>query len=322
MSMTRIVAGILWVGLMLLCTGGASGQAYPNKTIRMVTTGGGGGNDFGARLIAQGLTLPLGQQIIVDNRAGSGFVPGDTVSKAPPDGYTLDFVSSTHYLQPLLQKAPYDPVKDFSPITMVTQAPQIVVVHSAVAANSIKELIALAKAKPGVLNFMSTGAGSTNHLAGELFNTMAGVKMVHVPYKSAGTAITDLLSGEVQIRFGTGSAVEPFVKAGKLRSLAVTSLQPSALFPGLPTVAASGVPGYEMVTMLGVLAPAKTPAAIINRLHQEIVRVINRPDVKEKFFNVGAEVVGSSPAQFSTYVKSYASMWAKVIKDANIHSDE
>ena len=322
MSRTHIVGGALCVGLMVLGAGGTYGQAYPSKPIRIATTGVAGGNDFAARLVAPGLAQSLGQPVIVDNRGGAGFAPGEITAKARPDGYTLDFAASTHFLQPLLQKAPYDAVNDFSFITMVTQAAQVFVVHPSVPATSIKELIAVAKAKPGTLHFMSTGAGSTNHLSGELFNVMAGVKTVHVPFATAGAGVNSLLSGEVQIRIGSGAAVMPQVKAGRLRALAVTSLQPSVLFPGLPTVAASGLPGYEATSFLSVIAPAKTPPAIINRLYQEIVRVINRPDVKEKFLDSGAEVVGSSPADFAAYVKTYTATWAKVIKDADIHSDE
>ena len=298
-----------------------SGQAFPAKPVRILTASAGGANDFGARLIAQGLTPALGQQVIVENRASSSFFPGEVVSKALPDGYTLVFAASTFWIVAILQKAPYDPIKDFSPITLATQSPQVLVVHPSVAATSVRELIALAKAKPGTLNYASPGMASTNHLAGALFNAMAGTNMLHVPYQGAGPLFNDLLSGEVHVRFGTGAPVAPHIKSGRLKALAVTSAQPSALFPGVPTVTASGLPGYVMVTILGMLAPAKTPVAIINRLNQEIVRVLNSADVKEKFFGVGTEVVGNSPAEFEEYAKADTATWAKLIKEAGIKSE-
>ena len=319
MLTTRSVASIFSLAMIALGTDVASGQAYPNKPIRVVTSEAGGGTDFTARVIAPGISGPLGQKLVVDNRV-AGVIPVEIVAKAPPDGYTLLFAASPFWIVPLMQKTSYDPVRDFSPITLVTNAPQIVVVHPSVAANSIKELIVLAKAKPGTLNYLSTGTGSTNHLAGELFNAMAGVNLVHVPYKGGGSAITGLLGNEVQMRFGTGAAVEPYVKVGKLRALAVTSTQPSVLFPGLPTVAAT-VPGYEWVSYTVMAAPIKTPVAIITRLNQEVARLLAQPEVKQKFLIAGAETLGSSPEEFTAKMKSEMTRMGKVIKDAGIRTE-
>ena len=308
-------------GLIVLGADAASGQDYPNRPIRMVTTAPGGGNDFAARLIATGMMAGLGQPVIVDNRS-STVVPGDIVSKSPPDGYTILLAASTFTIGPLLIKnSPYDPVKDFAPITLAVSSPNILVVHPSVPANSVKELIALAKAKPGELNYATSGIGSSAHLAAELFKAMAGVNIVHVPYKGAGPASIDLVAGQVQLAFGNTTSVMPHVKSGRLRALAVASVQPSALVPGLPTVASSGLPGFESAAMVGILAPARTPAAVIDRLNREIVRVLNLPDVKEKFANVGMETVGSAPAQLGATMKFEIARLGKVIKDAGIRGD-
>jgi tripartite-type tricarboxylate transporter receptor subunit TctC len=260
----------------------------------------------------------LGQPVITENRS-SGVIPGQIVSQAAPDGYTLLVYSSTLWIGPLMQQAPYDAVKDFAPITLATRAPNLLLVYPGVAANSVKELIALAKAKPGALNYASGGTGSSAHLAGELFKALAGVNLVQIPYKSNGAAINDLIGGQVQVMFATAGSAGPNVKSGKLRALAVTGLQPSPIMPGLPTVAASGVPGYEAESVTVVLAPAKTPATLVSRLNQEIVRVLNRADVKERFFNLGLETVGSTPAQLSATMKSEIARLGKVIKEAGIH---
>ena len=316
--MNRTLVFLCTLPILIVAAQVASGQQFPNKPIRIVTSEVGGGTDFTARLVAQGLSAVIGQQVIVDNRA-SAFIPGDIVSKALPDGYTLLIAASTFSIAPLLQKAPYDPVQDFAALSMVTREPGILVIHPAVAANTVAELIAVAKARPGQLNYVSTGTGSSNHLAGELFASLAGVKLVHVPYKGTGAALNDLIAGEVHMRFGSTSAVAPHVKTGKLKALAVTSLEPAALFPALPTVAAT-LPGYESVGMVGAFAPAKTPAAIINRLNQEIVRVLNQADVKAKFLNVGSEAVSSTPEALMDKMKAEIARMGKLIRDANIHA--
>jgi len=297
------------------------GQDFPYRPIRMVTSSVGSGNDAVARLIAAGIAGPLGQQVIIENRP-SGTIPIDLVSKAEPDGYTLLLYGGTIWIMPLLQATPYDPIKDFAPITLVEKAPLVLVVNPSLAANSVKELIALAKAKPGALNYASAATGSSTHLAAELFKSMAGVNMVRVNYKGGAAAATDLMAGQVQLMFFSPPPVMPHVKAGKLRALAVTSREPSALAPGLPTVEASGLPGFESVTVTGIFAPAKTPAAAIKRLNQEIVRLVKTPEAREKFFNSGSEVVGSSPEELAAAGKSETAKWGKVIKEAGIRVEQ
>ena len=305
--------------LIFMGAGVAWGQSYPHKPVRIVTTTAGGGTDFLARIIGQGISGPLGPPVVIDNRP-AGFIPGQIVAMAPPDGYTLLVSGTTFYVATLLQKSPYDPIAGFAPISLVSLEPNILVVHPSVAANSVKELIALAKAKPGVLNYSSQGPGSPSHLAAELFNSMAGVNLVHIPYKGVPQVLADLLSGQVQIRFGSLGPVVPHAKSGKLRALAVTGTQQSALFPGLPTVAAT-VPGYEMTSGAFIFAPAKTPAAVVNRLNQEVVRVLNHPETKEKVFSSGQEIVASSPQELAAYLKSDMERIGKVIKDVGIKAE-
>ena len=302
-------------GLMVLNAGGVSGQNYPTKPVRLVTSLPGGGNDFVARVIAQGITAPLGQPVIVDNRGAQPAM--QIVFKAQPDGYNLFVGGADFWTAPLIRKMEWDPVKDFSPISNTTAAYTILVINPSLPAKSVRELIDLAKAKPGALNFNSSSIGSAGHLSGELFKSMAGINMVHIPYNSGGAAITAVISGEVQLAFFAPAAVAPLVKAGKLRALAVTSPKPTALAPGLPTIAET-VPGFEIGSATAVLAPARTPAAIINRLNQEIVRLLNQADVKEKFFNVGVEVVASSPQQLAALMKSDIARLGKVIRDAGL----
>ena len=319
MLIARHVAWMFSAGLMALATGAANSQDYPNKLVRIVTSGVGGSNDFAARLIAPGLTTSLGQPVIVDNRGG-GVIPGQIVSNSPPDGYTLLLYGAPIWIGPLLQKTPYD-IKDFAPISLTNRAPNVLVVHPALPVKSVKDLIALAKAKPGALNFSTGGTGASGHLAAELFNAMTGVKMVRVAYKSDTQERPDLLSGQVQLSFPNAANVTNHIKSGRLRGVAVTSAQPSPLVPGLPTIAASGVPGYQSVALSAVFAPAGTPAPIINRLNQEIVRILQRPDVKEKYLNNGIEAASSSPQELAATLASEIAKWGKVIKDAGITGD-
>ena len=315
MLMRLFIAGMFWIGMTVLGAGPVFAQDYPNRPIRLVTSAAGGGNDFISRLIAQGIAGPLGQNVIVENRPSN--VTGELVAKAVPDGYTMLLAGGTFLIGPLLEKTAYDPVTDFSAITLVSTEPSVLVVHTSVAANSVKELIALAKAKPGALNYASSGSGGTFHLAAELFKSMAGVNIVRVNYKGASAATNDLLGGQVQLAFISASSIAPHIKSGKVRALGVTGLQPSAQAPDLPTIAAS-LPGYETIGITGIYAPAKTPAAIINRLNREIVRFINQPDAKEKLLNAGQEIVGSSPNVLATTMKSEMAKWNKLIKDAGI----
>lgn len=315
MRTTLFFAGIFSVGLMVPDANVAFGQDYPNRPIRVVTSGAGGSSDFASRLIAPVASASLGQQMVVDNRGNNA---GEIVSRAPADGYTLLVDGASHWIGPLLQSAPYDAVTDFSPITLVARAPHVLVVHPSVAASSVKELIAFAKASPGKLNYGSGGSGGATHLAVELFKVMSGVNFTRINYKGSGAAVSALIGGEVQLMITSVSSVSAQVKSGKLKVLALTTAQPSALLPGVPTVAASGVPGFVSVSMTGMFAPAKTPAATINRLNQEIVRILNRADVKERFLNAGVETVGSLPQELANDMKAEIATWGKVIKEAGI----
>ena len=301
----------------------ACGQNFPGKPIHMLTSEPGGGNDFAARLVAQGLTARIGEQVVVENRgAAGGVIAAQTVAQAQPDGYTLLFYGSNIWLMPFLRDhVPYDPLRDFAPVTWATRAPIILIIHPSVAANNVRELIALAKAKPGALNYGAGASGSASQIATELFNVMAGVKIEKISYKGNGPALNALIAGEVQLAFATPGSVTGHIKSGRLKALAVTTPQPSALLPGLPTVAASGLPGYEAVSIVGVFAPAKTPAAVIQRLNREFVGVLQQPDIKDKFINVGVEPVGSTPEEFGATVKTEMTRLGKVIRDAGIRDE-
>ena len=318
MPLLRAASTILF-GLTVLGIEAVSGQTYPSKPVRIVTAGVGGGNDVISRVMASGLSGPLGQQVLVDNRPTR--VLPDVVAKSPPDGYTLMLFSGGLWLLPFMANVNYDPVKDFAPITLVARSPLVVVVHPSLPVKSIKELIALAKARPGQLNFSTGGSGSSSHLAPELFKHMTGVNMVRIPYKSGSAELNDLLGGQVQLSFGTAGTVAPHVKSGRLRALAVTSPRPSALFPGFPTVAASGLSGYEFGSIYGMFTPAKTPEAVIRRVHQESARFLNTTDAKEKLLSTGVEAVGSSPEEFAAVIKSEMARMGKVIKDAGIRDE-
>jgi tripartite-type tricarboxylate transporter receptor subunit TctC len=285
--------------------------------VRIVTSEAGGGNDVQARMIARGLTAALGQQVIVENRP-SGVIPGEIVARAMPNGYTLLLYNNTLWTGPLIQKAPYDPVLDFAPVTTATIGPNVLVVNSTLPAKSVAELIALAKSRPGQLNYASSGTGATNHLAAELFKTMAGVDIVRIGYKGAGPGLNDLIANQIQVMFPTAGAAAPHVKAGRVKALAVTSAERSSIAPELPTIAASGLPGYESLAIYGIFAPAGTSRTVINRLNQEITRILASAEVKERFFAMGMEAVGGSPAQLAAAVKSDIVRMSKVIRDAGI----
>lgn len=317
MPALRPIARVVAAAVMVLGTQAAYGQLQPNKPIRLVTSGIGGGTDFAARVLANGLTASLGQPVIVENR-GSSVVPGDVVAKASPDGHTLLVTSGgILWVLPFFQKVPYDSVKDFSPVALTASFPSILVVNASVPANSVKEFIALAKAKPGTLNYVMTAEGGSAHLSAALFSVLAGVKMVPVPYKNTGTAITDLVSGQVQLFFSASGPVMQHVKTGKLKALGITSAKGSALLPDLPTIAAS-LPGYDMESVYCIFAPPQTPAAIVNRLNHEIIRILDQTDVKERFLAAGIEPRGSSPAELGALRKSDMTKMARLIKDAGI----
>jgi tripartite-type tricarboxylate transporter receptor subunit TctC len=316
----RYAALTVAVAMTSLCAGTIFAQDYPSKPVRIVTTAIGGGNDFVARLIAQSISGPLGQPVIVDNRA-TGVIPGDVVARSAPDGHTLLVAGNTLWVGPLLEKTPYDAIRDFSPISLASWTPSILVVHPSLPAKSVKELIALARGRPGDLNYASTATGGSSHLATELFKHMAGVDLVRVPYKGNAPATVDLTGGQVHLMFAIASAVAPLIQSGRLRALAVTSARPSALFPGVPTVAASGVPGYESVTLTGVFAPARTPPAIIGRLNREIVEFLGKPQTIEKYLSAGMETVGSSPERLGVTIKAEIARMGNVIKNAGIRAD-
>ena len=296
---------------------------YPVKPIRVVTAEAGGGNDFTARAIVRGIGDSLGQQLIVDNRGGAGgIIAAENVARAAPDGYTLLVYASNIWIIPLLKKnAPYDMARDFAPITWAARSPSTLVVHPALPVKSVRELIALARAKPGALNYGSGGSGSTTHLAAELFKSMAKVEIVRVAYRGNAPAMNDLIAGQIQVMFATAGTVAPHTGSGRLRALAVTSAQPSPLSPGLPTVASAGLPGYESISIYGVFAPAKVLPAILQLLNREMVRALNRPEIKELFLNAGMEVVGSTPEAFAAAINADVARMSKVISAAGIRED-
>lgn len=316
------------VAVLVLALGyaGAFAQAYPAKPIHLVVPYPAGGPlDIMARAIGQKLTEAWKQPVIVDNRAGAGGnIGADAVAKAAPDGYTLLMGAvATHAINPVLyRKIPYDPIKDFAPVALVAQVPNILVVNPSVPAKSVRELIELARAKPGALNFASGSTGSTGHLAGELFNTMAGVKMVHIPYKGAAPATTDLLSGQVQLMFDNLASALPNVKAGKLRALAVTTLKRSPAVPDLPTIAESGLPGFDLTTWFGLFVPAGTPPEIVAKLNAEVVRALNAKDMRERLEKMGTEPpADNTPEHFAAFVRSEAEKYAKVVKASGARVD-
>ncbi len=302
----------------------AQTPAYPDKPIRMlVGFAPGGGTDTTARAISAKLGEMLGQQVIVDNRAGAaGNIATDLVAKALPDGYTLLLGSiAALAINPSLyrSKLPFDSIRDFAPIIQAVDSTNILSLHPSVPANNVKELIALAKSKS--LNYGSSGVGGTGHLAGELFDSMAGVKMTHIPYKGGGPAMIELVGGQVQLVYATAASAVPQIKAGRIKGIAVTTIKRAALMPSIPTIAESGLPGFDANNWYGILAPAKTPRAIIMRLNASVAQVLAMPDVKEFLFNQGLDAAPGTPEQFGAYIKSEIVKWAKVVKDSGARAD-
>jgi len=283
----------------------------------------GGGVDFVARVIAREMSAGMGQQVVIDNRGGAGgIIAGDAVVKAPPDGYTLLFWGPAMYLLPYLrERVPFDTAKDLTPVTLAVTTPNVLVVHPSLPVKSVRELIALAKAKPGALSDAGANTGSSAHLTAELFKAMAGVNIVRVPYRGVGPALSALIAGQVQLMFPSAGSIAPHVKSGRLRALAVTSAQPSALTPGLPTVAAAGVPGYESVAVFGIMAPAATPPEIIARLQREVARAVANPEVKKRFLDAGVEPVGSTPEEYAATIRREQAKWGKLIRELGIRED-
>jgi tripartite-type tricarboxylate transporter receptor subunit TctC len=325
MNCARHVIGLALLAALFTAGPYALAQAYPSKAIRLVVPfPPGGPADILSRAIGQKLTDSWGQQVVVDNRAGAGGAIGsEIVAKSAPDGYTLlmGFVG-THAINPsLYSKLPYDNVRSFEPVSLVATATIILVLHPSVSAKSVAELISLAKSKPGELTFGSPGNGTPQHLAGELFNTMSGVKMTHVPFKGAVPAINDLLGGRISLIFSSAPPALPHVQTGKLRALAVTSAKRSAVAPDLPTVSESGLSGFEVINWYGVLAPAGTQKGIVDKLNAEIVKIMKMADVKERLSSVGIEGFSSTPAQFAAFIKNETAKWAKVVKFSGARLD-
>jgi len=311
---------------MLLCLAAATtasiAQAYPSKPIRFVVPfAPGGTTDILARLIAQRLAEPLGQAVVIDNRPGAnGALGSEIVAKAAPDGHTIimGYLGSLAINPNLHARLSYDPVRDFAPITLAASTTQAIVAHPSLPARTVRELIVLARTRPGAISYASAGIGAPSHLAGELLKSMAGIDLVHVPYKGSGAALSDLLGGHVAMSFGGLAAASPQVKARRLRVLAVANARRSPAMPDVPTVAESGLPGYEVPSWFGVLAPASTPREIVQRLHGEIVRILDAREVRDRLAADGAEVVANTPEAFASYIRAEIEKWGKVIRQARI----
>lgn len=297
---------------------------YPNRPLRwIVPYGPGGGADTVARMVGQKLAESWAQQVVIDNRPGAaGIVGADVAAKAKPDGYTLLMAATPHAVNvSLYNQLPFDLTRDFAAVILVASFPNILVTHPSVPVASIKELIAFAKSRPGQLNFASNGNGTSPHLAMELFKTLAGIRMIHVPYKSSSQALTDLLGGQVSLMFPNLPSALPHVRAGKLKALAVTGIKRSPAAPGIPTMAEDGVPGYAADTWNGILVPAATTKGVVIKLNSELAKLLHRPDLKERLLTLGAETTGSTPEEFSAFIKAEITKWAQVIKNAGIRAD-
>jgi tripartite-type tricarboxylate transporter receptor subunit TctC len=317
--------GFLTVALTTLISETAPGETYPMRPIHMVvpSSPGAGVTDIMARLVGQHLSARIGQQIVIDNRPGaSGIIGAEVVSRAAPDGYTLLAANVSLVVNPLLYpKMPYDPLKDFIPITMINSAPMLLVVNPSIPAKSVADLIAFAKSHPGKLNYGSGGLGSTPYLAAELFKSLAGIDVVHVPYKGGAPALSDLVGGQLTFMIENMPGTMPYAKAGNLRALAVTSPQRSELAPELPTMAEAGVPGYEMSGWNGIFAVRGTPPAIVARLHSEVAEILHTPEVRQELAALGAEPVGDTPDEFAAFLNVDMARWGKIIQEKGIRSD-
>ena len=313
---TACVCAWVWAGVITSVAGPALGQdSYPSKVVRIVTSEPGSTNDLVARVVARGLTSSLGQQTIIENRGG---MSPEVVARAAPDGYTILFFGNASWLTPLFRKTPYDPARDLTAVSTGCSQPTVVTVHPSLPVKSVKELIALARARPGQINY---GAGSTitgPTLAGELFKHAAKVDIVRINYRGTGPAATALVGGEVQLMFVGAGTVMSHVRSGKLRALAVTTPDPTPLVPGVPTVAASGLPGYEYTSVIGFLAPGKTPPSIVNLLSREIVQILKSPDVNKHLFDSGVEGFGTAPEIFAARINGEIDQWRQIIKDNGI----
>ena len=313
------------IAVTLACAGVLDGHAqnYPNKSIRIIVPqSAGGSTDLVARPLAQRLGDALGQSVVVDNRPGAGSVIGtDLVAKAAPDGYTLLAVAASVTMSPSLYKLPFDPLRDLAPISQLSSLPNILVVHPSLPVTSVKELVAFVRQRPGQLNFGSSGMATGTHLSMELLMYMTGVRMVHVPYKGGAPGVSALLAGETQVNFATISTALPHVKSGRLRALAVSTAQRATAAPEVPTIAEAGIKGYDYSSWIGLLAPARTPSAVVSRLNAESVKAIRTPEVRAILAVEGSEPVGNSPDEFSAIMQTEVARWMKVVKAAGIKGD-
>ena len=314
----------LCAATLIAGSGVVMAQEYPAKAIRVVVPfPPGGGTDYMGRVVMQKVGESLGTTVVIDNRGGAGSSIGtEIVARSPADGYTVLIISGAHAINPsIYAKLPYDSVRDFAPVTMFASGPALLVVHPTVPAKSVKELIALARARPGQLNYASAGIGTPPHLSGELFKTMAGIDMVHVPYKGNGPAYTDLIGGQVTVMFPNVSTAMAHVRAGKLRALAVTTKNRTPSAPELPTISEAGVPGYDVSSWYGLLAPAGTPPAVVSKLQTEIAKVLRSPDVSKNLTSQGLDLVGNTPEEFSAIIRSEIVKWAKVAKASGARAE-
>lgn len=321
--MIRPIVATIALAAAALC-GTAHAQNYPSKPVTIVVPfSPGGATDIMSRTLAERLKARLGQPVIVENKPGAGtMIASEYVAKAAPDGHTVLLAASSLGIAPALySKVNYDPIKDFTPISLVASVVHVLSVHPSVPAKSVSELVNWAKANPSKANYGSVGAGTSTHLESELFNTMAGTKMEHVPYKGSAPALLDLVGGNINVMFDAYASSKPFINDNKIRLLAVTTAQRSKLLPNVPTVAESGLPGYEAMPWLGFVAPAHTPAAVVNKFHSELVEVLKEPAVQERFQSLGLEIIGNKPAEFSAFLKNDIVKWAKVVKDSGAKAD-
>lgn len=322
--MLRLISTLLMTPcLSLALTTAVTAQNYPTKPLRIIVPfPPAGSNDIVARAVATPLGERLGKQVIVDNRPGAGAVVGtELAASAPKDGHTLLIVSLTHAINPWLYKLPYDPIKGFAPIAMIASGPMVLTVNPGLEAKSVNELIALAKAKPGQLQYASAGVGTLTHLSAELFKLAAGVEMLHVPFRGGGPANIDLIGGHTKVMFNNVPTAMPHIRSSKLRALGVGGAKRISVLPDVPTIAESGVPGYEASNWWGILAPAGTPATIVERLHKEITAIQNSPDVQKQLEAEGAEVVHMSSAEFGSFLVKEMNKWERVVKTANIKAE-
>jgi tripartite-type tricarboxylate transporter receptor subunit TctC len=304
--------------------GNALAQGYPAKPVTLVVPfSPGGAADIMSRLLAERLNKRLGQPVLVENKPGAGtMIASEYVAKAAPDGYTLLMAASSLGIAPsLYSKVNYDPVKDFAPVSQVASVVHVLVVHPSIPARNVGELVSWLKANPTKANYGSVGAGTSTHLEAELFSSVAGVKMQHIPYKGSAPALTDMIGGQLQVMFDAYASSGPFIKDGKVRLLAVTTAQRSKTLPDTPTVAESGLPGYEAMPWLGLVAPARTPAPVVEKLYAELQEVLKEPEVQDRFRSLGLDIIGSKPDEFSAFLRKDIVKWAKVVKDSGAKAD-